>query len=236
MVAGGGCELLFRIFQRNTKVGELLVIELCVRQKSAFSNHDKYQISSGYYPMSNIIQSIGLISAGNGIGLTATNGGDSQNPILVVKSLIAGAGIMINVNDSLVDLTISATGLPPLTSLITASAHWAGTAVNPNVLPIFIAAYPLVVTAIFARVEQISTTPATLTLVKAVNGVAVTSGLALAAAFDVTSPAHLYHRLVLTADITVLTLAPGDCIGMTTTGTWTNAYGGLTIHLAPSYP
>jgi hypothetical protein len=185
--------------------------------------------------MTNILQSVGLTSAGNGVPLTASSAGNSQNPILVVKSLIAGTGIIISASDSLVDVTISATGLPPLTSLITASAHWASTITPPSVLPIFIAAYPLVITAVIARVEQISSTPATFTLVKASNGTAITAGTPLATAFDVTSTPFFNQTLVLTPDITVLTLAVGDSIGMLTSGTWTNAYGGLTIHMAPWY-
>jgi hypothetical protein len=186
--------------------------------------------------MTNILQSVGLTSAGNGVPLTASNAGNSQNPILVVKSLIAGTGITISASDSLVDVTISATGLPPLTSLITASAHWASTITPPSVVPIFIAAYPLVVTAIIARVEQISSTPASFTLVKAANGTAISAGIALAGSFDATSAPYVNHTLVLTSNITVLILGVGDSVGMTTTGTWTNAYGGLTIHMAPWYP
>jgi hypothetical protein len=179
----------------------------------------------------NAVQTVEIISAGNGISLVAGSNGNSQNPILVMKSLLAGPGITIGSNAA--GVTISATGLPPLTSLITASAHWAGS-VSPNVLPIFIAAYPLIVTAIIGRVEQISSTPATMTLVKAANGIAVTDGVALSTtALDATATPFVIQNLPLTPDVSILTLAVGDSIGVMVTGTWTNGYGGITIHMAP---
>ncbi len=187
--------------------------------------------------MVNSLQSVSLTATGNGVGLVAAPAGNSQSPILAVKSLIAGSGITITASDSMVDVTISATGLPPLTSLITASAHWAGTNTTPSILPIFIAAFPLVVTAIYARIEQISSTAGTFQIVKSASGIALSAGTSLVVTpFDVTSTVYVSNDLALTDDITVLTLQPGDSLGMTTTGTWTSAYGGLTIHMAPWYP
>ena len=182
--------------------------------------------------MTNTIQSVGLAASGNGVSLTASNAGNSQNPILVVKSLIAGSGITIAASDSLTYLIIFLTCLPPLTSLVTSSVRWSGAA--PGVIPIFTAAYPLIVTAILGRIEHISSTAGTITLVKAPSGIAVTAGVALASALDVTSTPYYNHTLTLTADITVLTLAVGDSLGFTTTGTWTSASGGITVHMAPA--
>lgn len=187
--------------------------------------------------MPNTIQSVSLVSCGAGIGLAGGSAGSSQSPVLCVKSLVAGDGILITANSSRTDVTISATGMPPLTSLITASAHWSGSNATPQILPIFIAAFPVVVTAILARVEQVSASPGTLQVVKAASGIPLSQGTSLVTTpFDVTSTPTQTHWLGLTNNITVLVLEPGDSLGMTTTGNWSNAYGGLTVHMAPWYP
>lgn len=189
--------------------------------------------------MINQIQTVALTSAGNGISLVATNGnaGSAQNPILVTKSLIAGTGMKIVAGDSDVDIIISATGLPGLTSLITANVHWTNGALAPS-LPVIIAAYPLIVTAINGRPEQISSTAGTIMLVKAVSGTAIAAGLPLiTTAFNVASPsvAFVTQSMILVPNITTLTLAAGDCVAVQTTGTWTTASGGITVHMAPAY-
>lgn len=185
--------------------------------------------------MTSSIQSIGLAPVGSGISLVAESTASSINPILCVKSLIAGPGIKIIANDSFVDVTISATGLPGLTSLITGHVHWVIGGVAPSGLPIFTAAFPLIVTAIVGRVETISSTTATLTLVKVLNGIAIASGVALSSsAFNAAGTVFTNQNLPLVSDITVLSLAVGDSIGVQTTGTWTGASGGITIHMAPA--
>jgi hypothetical protein len=152
-----------------------------------------------------------------------------------MRSLLAGQGIAIKSGESMADVTISATGLPSLTSLITAHVHWVAGGVAPNNLPIFTAAYPLIVTSIVGRVESISSSAATLMLMKVPNSIAIASGYPLTqAAFNAAGTAHLNQALSLVDDITVLSLDPGDSIGVKTTGTWTGACGGITVHLAPA--
>lgn len=186
--------------------------------------------------MTNVIQSVGLAGVGSGISLVAGAAGTTVSPILLVKSLVAGTGINI-VADASTDVTISATYLPPLVSLVTAHVHWVAGGASPSNLPIFTAAFPMIVTAIIGRVESSSiTSPATLTLVKAPNSVAISAGLPFTTSvFDATATRYINQSLTLVSDVTVLMLAVGDSIGVRTTGTWTTAAGGITVHLAP-YP
>jgi hypothetical protein len=181
------------------------------------------------------LQSVALASAGNGVGLAVTMGraGTATDPILVTKSLIAGPGITIAAGDSGIDVIIGATGLPGLTSLITGHVHWVAGGSAPR-LPIFTAAYPLIVTAILGRVEQSSTTPGQLLLVKVPSGVAISNGLPLSTApFNVDGTLYVNQILPLIPDITTLSLAAGDSIGVIVSGIWTNCSGGITVHLAP---
>jgi hypothetical protein len=72
-------------------------------------------------------------------------------------------------------------------------------------------------------------------LMKVPNSIAIASGYPLTqAAFNAAGTAHLNQALSLVDDITVLSLDPGDSIGVKTTGTWTGACGGITVHLAPA--
>jgi hypothetical protein len=179
------------------------------------------------------LQTVGLTAVGNGIGLVAGDAGSSINRVLCVKSLIAGPGIKISASDSFVDVTISATHMPAVSSLITATVHWLGSNTSMNHV-IFTAAFPMTVTAIMGRVEGASSTAGTILVVKAASGVATASGVMLmTSGFDVTSTAYTVRTMTLASDISALTLQAGDTIGIQTTGTWTSAAGGLTIYMAP---
>jgi hypothetical protein len=195
--------------------------------------------------MSNTIQSVAITSVGNGASLVAGVAGNVLTPVFAIKSLIAGAGITIDGSDRSSQVTISATGLPPLTSLVTAQVHWAA-AVPPNNLPIFTAAYPMLITAIVGRVEVPTTnvaSPALLMLVKAVDGVAISAGTPLISSYfragppSTTNPslgvAATNQSMDLIQDTTVIRLNVGDSIGVQAGGDWSNGSGGITIHMAP---
>ena len=121
---------------------------------------------------------------------------------------------------------ISESDLP----LLTAHVHWVAGGLAPNNLPIFTAEVAVRVTAVFGRVEIASGKPATLMLVKAANGVAMTAAPALAAIMDVAGATATNQELALT-DCAIL--SPGDSIGVQTTGDFSKAAGGITIHMVP---
>jgi hypothetical protein len=187
--------------------------------------------------MVNAIESVNITSVGNGASLVAGVAGNTATPILAIKSLIAGHGILIDADPRSSQVTITATGLPPLTSLVTAHVHWVAGGLAPNNLPIFTAVYPVLITAVIGRVEVPTVSvgsPAQLMLVKATNGVAISGGAPLTTTYFAANGTAVSNQVMtLVSDITVIRLDVGDSIGVHALGDWSHGSGGITVHMAP---
>ena len=119
--------------------------------------------------------------------------------------------------------------------VITAHVHWVAGGISPNNLPIFTADIPVTITSIIGRVEVPSVKPARLTLVKVVNGEAMTTGAVLSpTVFDAAGLPNSNQVLELTENTSVLDLDVGDSIGVQTSGVWVLAAGGITVHMMPA--
>ena len=74
----------------------------------------------------------------------------------------------------------------------------------------------------------------TFSLYKTPDGIAVASGTLLhSGTYDLVGTADINQYLTLSTDLTALTFAPGDAIGVALTGTPTSAVGVLTFTLEP---
>lgn len=182
------------------------------------------------------LQSVTLISAGSGTSLTALGNYSPTNPILAVKSLIAGPGIKLVAGDSGLDVTISAVAIPGLSmvsSLITCQVRWIpGT--NLNNTCHFIANFPVVVTAIIARLESTNAQPANLSVVTVRSGNAISTGIPITISpFAPNGIPLISQGLPLVQDNSALSLASGDVIGVQAASSFLTSTGTLTIYLAP---
>lgn len=100
---------------------------------------------------------------------------------------------------------------------------------NPNNLVLFTAQTPVVVAFIGGRLEIAQGAAATLSIVKAASGTALSGGTALhTGSFNANGTPATNQTLTLAAFATVA-LAAGDSIGVQTTGTWTTSTGSVTI-------
>jgi hypothetical protein len=181
------------------------------------------------------LQSVSLITAGSGISLTAAGNSSTTNPILAMKSLIAGPGIKLIAGDSGVDVTISVValpGLPMVSSVITCQVRWTPGS-NLNNTCQFIASYPVVVSAIMARLETKNAQPANLSVVIARNGSAISSGIPITVnPFDTTGTPLVSQGLQLLPNTAALSLTSGDVLGVQVSSILTSI-GSLTIYFSP---
>jgi hypothetical protein len=111
--------------------------------------------------------------------------------------------------------------------------HWVAGGLAPHNLPIFTAAVPVMVSRVIGRVEIPSSRPATLSLVKVIDGEGMSLAPPIAASLNVAGTAFTNQSLALVEDISILMLDPGDSIGVQTTGSYAAAAGGITVHLIP---
>lgn len=181
------------------------------------------------------LQSVSLATAGRGTSLAAFGNSSQTDPILAVKSLIAGPGINLIAGDSGVDVTISVAGLPMVRSVITSQVHWiAGN--NLNNTCHFIAAFPVVVTAIIARLEISNAQVSNLSVLKVLNGQPISSGIPIIMApFATNDPPYISEVLPLVANNDALSLAIGDSLAIQVSSSLTGA-GSMTIFCAPLSP
>jgi len=181
------------------------------------------------------LQSVSLVSAGLGTSLAAAGNTSSTNPILAVKSLIAGAGIKLVAGDSGVDVIISVNalpGLPMVSSVISCQVHWsAGN--NLNNTCHFIAAYPVVVTAVIARLESANAQASALSVVMVRNGQPVSTGIPITSVPFATNGIPLVSQVLpLIPNNAALSLAIGDALGIQVSSFLTSV-GSLSIFFAP---
>lgn len=105
--------------------------------------------------------------------------------------------------------------------------------INPNNLVVFTAPVAMIVKGIAGRLEVAEGAAATLSIVKAASGTALSAGTALhSGSFNANGSAATNQTLALSATLADIALAPGDSIGAQTTGAWTVSTGALTIQLS----
>jgi hypothetical protein len=103
---------------------------------------------------------------------------------------------------------------------------------NPNNAVLFTVPRAMIVTGITGRLEVAQGAAATITVLKAASGTALTAGTALhTGSFNANGTAATNQTLTLAA-LAAISLAAGDSIGIQTTGTWTTSAGGITIGLS----
>lgn len=165
--------------------------------------------------------------AGNGYGSGA--GGDmfflSGN-----ASGGAGGGAQFNLGAGTPAGKIGINGDP---SLIVAAYSWtAGAQLNNQT--IFTTTRAMVVTAVIGRPDAVNGTAATLVIVKASSGTAPSVGTPLTStSMDLTGAANINQTLTLSATLADITLAPGDSLCMTTSGTLAASAGCITVWGTP---
>ncbi len=101
---------------------------------------------------------------------------------------------------------------------------------------IFVAPFPLQVTDITGRVRVVGSNGSAVTysFYKAPSGTAVASGTLLhSGTYNLKGTVDTNQQLTLVGDVSSLTLAPGDSIGVALTGTATAAVGCVTITVEP---
>lgn len=97
---------------------------------------------------------------------------------------------------------------------------------TPNNATIFIADRALTITSAVGVVEVANGAAATITIVKAASGVALSAGTVIhSGSFDANGAEAINQALTLT----VTAMAAGDRLGLITTGTFTNSVGSLSV-------
>ena len=120
----------------------------------------------------------------------------------------------------------SSPALPPVSSV---SASWMP-AQNPNNLVIFTAPRAMFVTGIVGRLEIAQGAAATLSVVKAASGTALSAGTVVhTGTFNANGTPATNQILTMVASVATKALAKGDTIGIRTTGAWTISTGGITV-------
>lgn len=115
----------------------------------------------------------------------------------------------------------------------TAIASWIA-GVNPNNVPIFISPGTFRVVSIVGRLEIAEGGAATVSPVKAPPGTSIATGTALTStSFNANGTPFADQTLTLTVTTADLLLAPGDCIGLKTTGAWTTSIGSFLVTMVP---
>jgi hypothetical protein len=124
---------------------------------------------------------------------------------------------------------------PPKRPSLSAHVQWVPGGITPTNLSIYTAVFPVRVSHIIGRVEVPNSDPATLTLVKAVDGGPIKLAKPIAASLKVSGPGLSFsnQELELVKDVNLLTLLPGDSLGVQTTGFYTKGAGGITVHMVP---
>lgn len=106
----------------------------------------------------------------------------------------------------------------------TGTVSWLAGA-NPASGTLFYADHPMTITALTGMVEIPNGAAATISVVKANAGVLSAGTVIHSGSFNANGTAGTYQPLTLT----VTSLAAGDRLGLTTTGTWTAAVGSISV-------